>query len=80
MLEILKNYINAARPMISLFGEKAHGVVERWLTIPAKDFDKLIAGMSAEDATEAKRLHRVSADANSDLVVFLASRGAIEAD
>lgn len=80
MLKLIENYINAARPMISLFGDKAQSVVERWMTIPSKDIDKLTAGMTLGEQTEAKRLMKVSADANSDLIVFLASRGAIEAD
>ncbi len=80
MNQYIKSLIDMIRPMVQIFGGNARGVVERWATIPAKDRQKLYVGMSAEDQAEADRLARVMADAISDFTVFVASRGAVEAD
>jgi hypothetical protein len=52
------------------------------LTVPKaqRDATYKAVGLSEEDRIEADRLFRVWADAGSDLVVFLASKGEIDAD
>jgi len=80
MNDYIKNLINMARPFILLGEKPAHSGTQRALTLPEKDLDKLCTGMSAEDKAEAKRLRDVYADAGSDFVVFVASRGVIDAD
>lgn len=76
----ISDLINVIKPFLPLGADAAHKSVERAVTIPKKDFEKLCSGMSAEDAHEAARLQSVFADAASDFTVFVASRGAIEAD
>ena len=76
----IADLINLIKPFLPLGADAAHKSVERVLTIPKKDFDKLCAGMNVEDAYEAARLQTVFTDAASDFAVFVASRGAIEAD
>lgn len=77
---LIQSIIAMAKPMLGIFGEKAHSVVERWATIPAKDRSKLYVGLSAEEQAEADRLMRVMADAISDFAVYVASRGDVAAD
>jgi hypothetical protein len=56
--------------------------VERALTIPQKDRMAIYQarGLTADEITEAERLNRVFTDAGSDLVVYVASAGSINAD
>jgi len=75
------NFIFAqAKALLPLGGKYAQDFSQRALTIPKKDIEKLMAGASKEDIAEAIRLRDISADANSDFVVFVASKGAVDAD
>lgn len=73
IISLIKNFL----PMGAEF---AHKAVEGWLTIPKVQRDKLYKGMSADDVAEAEQLRKRFTDAGSDYAVFVASRGAIEAD
>lgn len=72
--------IGVIKPFLPLGADAAHQAVERWVTIPKTQRERLYTGMDAEDKAEAERLQRVMADAVSDYTVFVASRGAIPAD
>ena len=80
LLTLLQPIIELARPFIPLGAKAAHAGVQRALTIPQRDLDRLTSGMNAEDKAEALRLRNVMADANADFVLFVASRGVIDAD
>lgn len=79
----LSTIINLAKGILLMFPQaptQVHSAVQRALTVPAKDRAKLTAGMSASDKAQADVLFIKMADANADLVVFLASRGEIDPD
>jgi hypothetical protein len=79
----LSTIINLAKGILLMFPQapqQVHSAVQRALTVPAKDRAKLTAGMSADDKAQAEILFTRAADANADLVVFLASRGEIDPD
>jgi len=71
-----------ARLALSTIPAQAHEFVERGLTLPKKEREKIYsaAGLDAADRVEADALYRDFADAASDWVVFVASKGAIDAD
>lgn len=77
---ILTTLVQFARPFLPLGADAAHSTTQRWATIPAKQREKLLAGMSAEDKATGEELFERFADSASDLTVFLASRGVIEPD
>ncbi len=72
--------LGLARNEIRRNGPKALEATERALTLSQKDLNKLTKGMSTEDAAKARALTVKAADALSDALVFLASRGAIDPD
>lgn len=72
--------INLAKAYAPILGSQAHAPVERAFTVPEKEIRKAMGSASKEDQDEAVRLGRVFADAGSDFAVFLASKGAIDAD
>lgn len=76
----LTEIINIIKPFAAAFGEKAHDAAERAVTVPQKERQELYVGMSAEDIAKAEDYYRTHTDALSDYVVFVASRGAIDAD
>jgi hypothetical protein len=78
----LNSIIATARLALSTVPAQAHAFAERALTVPKaqRDATYKAVGLSEEDRIEADRLFRVWADAGSDLVVFLASKGEIDAD
>lgn len=67
-------------PLLGVAGVNAHSVAERVITVPKRERLKLYQGMSEEDIEEAEALYRKHADATSDWLVYVASRGEIEAD
>jgi hypothetical protein len=77
---LIQSVIAMAKPMLGIFGAQSHSVIERWVTIPAKDRAKLYVGLSMDEQAEADRLMRVMADAISDFTVYVASRGEVGAD
>lgn len=74
--------IATARLALSTVPAQAHAFVERAFTIPNKEREKIYAaaGLLADDRVEADVLYRKFADAASDWVVFVASKGTIDAD
>lgn len=78
----LASLINFIRPVLQLTGggAAAQKQVERWLTPPKAVRDKLYAGMSADDKEEAEALLQIATDAASDYVVYVGSRGTVDAD
>jgi hypothetical protein len=78
----LNSIIATARLALATVPDKAHAFVERALTIPKSQRDKLYSasGLDAADREEADVLYRKVADAASDWVVFVASKGTIDAD
>lgn len=79
----LSTIINLAKGILLMFPQaptQVHSAVQRALTVPAKDRANLTAGMSQADKAQADVLFSKMADANADLVVFLASRGEIDPD
>jgi peptide subunit release factor 1 (eRF1) len=78
----LNSIIATARLALSTVPAQAHAFVERALTIPKSQRDKLYSasGLDATDREEADVLYRKVADAASDWVVFVASKGTIDAD
>lgn len=66
--------------MIPFIGASAHDTSERMVTIPQNDIRNMCKDMSEEDKNEAVRLGHVMADSISDFLVFVASRGKINAD
>jgi hypothetical protein len=81
MLEVMFEMALAlAKGEVRRWGPQALVSVERAVTLPAKTMERLCAGMSGEDKAEAKKLFALAADAMSDALVFLASRGAINPD
>ena len=72
--------VTLAAPFVKMGEPMAHSAIQRAVTLPEKDVKKLASGMSAEDNEEALRLRTAMADAISDFVVFVSSRGSIKAD
>ena len=74
--------IATARLALSTVPAQAHAFVERAFTVPKSQRDKLYSasGLDATDRVEADALYRKFADAASDWVVFVASKGTIDAD
>lgn len=77
---LLAMLVALAKPMIAAYGPQAHSIVERWSTIPAKDREKLLAGMTDHDKAQAEVMLREIADKVSDVTVYIASRGSIAPD
>ncbi len=80
LIDLISSGSKFVQPLIAMFGDKVHEPVQRALTIPKRDFEPLLSGMSEADKAEAYRLRDKAADANADLIIFVASRGQIEAD
>lgn len=80
MKQLIQSIITMARPFMGLAAPQAHAAIDRVLTIPSKDRQKLYVGMSDEDKTHAEVLYREHVDKTTDWVVFVASRGEIEED
>lgn len=80
LTNVLEQVIAILKVAIPLLGKNVQDATERAFTLPEKDVNELCKGMSEEDKAEAIRLARVAADGVSDFVVFVASRGQIEAD
>ena len=72
--------LGLARNEIRRNGKNALSATERAFTLSQKDLDKITKGMSDEDRRTARNLTVKAADAMSDAVVFLASRGEIDPD
>lgn len=69
------------KPFISMFGaDAAHTAVDRLVTFPKAQRMSAYKGMSEDDIAEAERLHAIRVDACSDYLVFVVTRGAVEAD
>lgn len=77
---LLQIALQLAKAEVARHGQTALTTTERMFTIPAKDVAKLTQGMGQADAQEARRLLAVAADAMSDALVFLASRGQVDPD
>lgn len=80
LTSFLKNLIDMIRAMIPFLGERAHGAVERAVTIPEKDIRKMMGTASEETKLRAIQLGRIAADAVSDFTVYVASNGHIVED
>lgn len=80
LTNIIEQVVAILKIAIPLFGKNAQDATERAFTLPEKDVNELCKGMTEEDKAEALRLARVAADSVSDFVVFVASRGEIDAD
>jgi len=80
--DIVDTLIRVAVPIIPLIGENAHSAVERAVTVPAEQIRALCAarGMSPKQIDTAIAMWRGWADATSDLVVYIASGGAVQPD
>jgi hypothetical protein len=81
MLDVIfETAIALARNEVKRFGPAALTSVEKALTLPTKTLDRLTKGMKPEEKSEARRLTIRAADAMSDALVYLVSKGAITAD
>ena len=81
MLDVIfETAIALARNEVKRFGPTALTSVEKALTLPTKTLDRMTKGMKPEEKTEARRLTIRAADAMSDALVFLVSKGAITPD
>jgi len=78
--QIFQMFLGLAAPFIPLGAVHVHKIVQGWFTVPKDQRSKLFSGMSGADKAEAERLQVVAADAMSDYVVFVASRGKIDPD
>ena len=72
--------LGLAKDEIRKHGPKALEATERAFTVPQKDMNRICQGMSPADQAEARRLFVKAADAMSDALVFVASRGEIDPD
>lgn len=70
----------AAAPAYALFGDKAHDLVQRWVTIPESDRAKLLAKLDAEDRAKAEAILARIFDDVSDVALLIASKGGLQPD
>jgi hypothetical protein len=77
---LFNQLLGMAKMSLPFLGSKAHAPIERVVTIPEKEIRKLMGNASEEDKKEAVALGRKYADAFSDFIVHVASKGQIEAD
>ncbi len=81
MLDVIfETAISLARNEVKRYGPMALNSVEKAFTLPAKTLDRLTQGMKPQEKQEARRLTIKAADAMSDALVYLVSKGAIAPD
>jgi len=68
------------RAIMPTLGNAPQAAIERAVTIPKRDREKLYSGMDEADKKTAENLARIMFDAIADWVGFVASRGVVEAD
>lgn len=71
----------ALRILLPFLGKTGiHDTVERMVTVPSKDLDKYLEGMSPDKKEKAKELARNVSDSLSDFLLYVASNGTIDPD
>ncbi len=79
-MNYLATIIGIAKMMLPTWGNAPQAAIERMVTIPKAQREKLYVGMDAGDKVQAENLARIMFDAVADWVGFVASRGAVEPD
>lgn len=78
--QLLDNLLDVVRGFLPLVGDDIQSVAERAVTVPESKIRVMCSGMTEAQTDRAIALFRRWADATSDAVCYVASRGAIEPD